>query len=535
MTSFFIVTLIVLPILGGLIAWLGDVIGYRIGRSRRTLFGLRPRATARLIGVMVGAVLPLVGLGVAAVGSEQVRTALLHMDELRNEARQLAEYNDRLRTDRRQLLAKVNDLGSRFNAALERAQSAEKRAAAREKQVQRAQSRLEVVNRRLAESQNRLMLANQRLQFLERQRGQLQQQVDRLEKERQRLDEDLSKARERAAELDRQRRDVLSQLEQTNDQLRDLNQQRTQLGAEAERLRADRDRLADELDDLKRQSEQLYNQIAQYRRNLESTQEALAEQQMQLARAEERIRDAEEYMRRLNERYTSWIREQRIIEESPVVYEPGDEIVRASVSTAQKRAQVEGVLAELLVLANNAAIRRGVLPDATGRALQLVRPLPAHASLEGEPSEQDIIAEVAGRILESTEEGFVVRIRSLERHFLLERRRVLVEMHITPDKVRFRQGEVIDRIRVEPPVKRAEVLRRIFAARGRLREVAAARGLLPDPKTGEYGGLPAEDVMRAVDEVSEARRPVEIRILAARDVRTADPLIVTLEVHRLRG
>jgi hypothetical protein len=59
--------------------------------------------------------------------------------------------------------------------------------------------------------------------------------------------------------------------------------------------------------------------------------------------------------------------------------------------------------------------------------------------------------------------------------------------------------------------------------------------LLPDAKTGEYGGLPAEDVMRAVDEVSEARRPVEIRILAARDVRTADPLIVTLEVHRLRG
>ncbi|MCD6350736.1 MAG: DUF3084 domain-containing protein, partial [Armatimonadetes bacterium] len=60
MTAFFAATLIVLPVLGALIAWLGDVIGYRLGRSRRSLFGLRPRTTARVVGVVVGAALPLV-------------------------------------------------------------------------------------------------------------------------------------------------------------------------------------------------------------------------------------------------------------------------------------------------------------------------------------------------------------------------------------------------------------------------------------------------------------------------------------------
>ena len=62
MSTYTIVALVVLPILGGVIAWMGDVIGYRLGKSRRSLFNLRPRSTARLVGVAVGVVLPLLTL-----------------------------------------------------------------------------------------------------------------------------------------------------------------------------------------------------------------------------------------------------------------------------------------------------------------------------------------------------------------------------------------------------------------------------------------------------------------------------------------
>ena len=62
MSTYTILALVILRILGGIIAWVGDVLGYRLGKSRRSLFGLRPRSTARLVAVSVGVALPLLTL-----------------------------------------------------------------------------------------------------------------------------------------------------------------------------------------------------------------------------------------------------------------------------------------------------------------------------------------------------------------------------------------------------------------------------------------------------------------------------------------
>lgn len=96
MSTFGIFAIIILPILGGLIAWAGDVIGYRLGKSRRSLLGLRPRTTARLVGVTVGVLLPLVGLGTALLGSNDARDAILHIDQLRKEQARLTSQNSQL-------------------------------------------------------------------------------------------------------------------------------------------------------------------------------------------------------------------------------------------------------------------------------------------------------------------------------------------------------------------------------------------------------------------------------------------------------
>ena len=96
MSTFGLFAFIVLPVLGGLIAWAGDVIGYRLGKSRRSLFGLRPRSTARLVGVAVGVALPLAGLLTAIAGSQEAKDALLHMDLLRQQQEQLTAENQTL-------------------------------------------------------------------------------------------------------------------------------------------------------------------------------------------------------------------------------------------------------------------------------------------------------------------------------------------------------------------------------------------------------------------------------------------------------
>jgi len=96
-SAYTIIALIILVATGGLIAWLGDIIGYRLGKRRSSLFGLRPRTTARVVGIAVGAALPLIGLAVAALGSSYVQDALFNIQHLRDQQRSLSIQVEDLR------------------------------------------------------------------------------------------------------------------------------------------------------------------------------------------------------------------------------------------------------------------------------------------------------------------------------------------------------------------------------------------------------------------------------------------------------
>ncbi|MDI6869820.1 MAG: DUF3084 domain-containing protein [Bacillota bacterium] len=74
--------ILVLVVTGGLIAWLGDMIGRKVGRKRLTLFGLRPRHTSVVITVITGILIAGSTLAVMAVVSADVRTALFSMKQL---------------------------------------------------------------------------------------------------------------------------------------------------------------------------------------------------------------------------------------------------------------------------------------------------------------------------------------------------------------------------------------------------------------------------------------------------------------------
>jgi uncharacterized protein (DUF3084 family) len=72
----------VLAVTGGIIAWLGDLIGRKVGRKRLTLFGLRPRHTSIIITVITGILIAGSTLAVLAIVSADVRTALFSMKQL---------------------------------------------------------------------------------------------------------------------------------------------------------------------------------------------------------------------------------------------------------------------------------------------------------------------------------------------------------------------------------------------------------------------------------------------------------------------
>lgn len=88
--------LIVLAVMGGLIAYLGDKIGSKVGKRKIKVMGLRPKYTSILVTIMTGISIAVVTLGVMSVLSENARVALFGMNKLRQQQHVLEEQRDRL-------------------------------------------------------------------------------------------------------------------------------------------------------------------------------------------------------------------------------------------------------------------------------------------------------------------------------------------------------------------------------------------------------------------------------------------------------
>ena len=100
--------------MGGLIAFLGDKIGSKVGKKRMTLFGLRPKYTSIIVTIISGVLISFLTIAVLAVASENVRVALFglnrlyaEMDELNTE---IAAKNQALADGQRQLQERTREV-----------------------------------------------------------------------------------------------------------------------------------------------------------------------------------------------------------------------------------------------------------------------------------------------------------------------------------------------------------------------------------------------------------------------------------------
>ncbi len=106
-----------LVIISGVIAYVGDTVGRRMGRKRLTLFGMRPRHTAVAISVVAGMLITLMTLAVAMAVSKDVKDGFLRVKQMRRRqaelSRQLGVLNkDMARLDKDHRKAE-RDLSSR--------------------------------------------------------------------------------------------------------------------------------------------------------------------------------------------------------------------------------------------------------------------------------------------------------------------------------------------------------------------------------------------------------------------------------------
>ena len=84
-----ILLVLVLIVLAGGIAYLGDRLGGYVGRRRLSLFGARPRTTGAIVGVVAGILIMLTTIGVLALAFQNATRTLLNVQRTLDELNQL--------------------------------------------------------------------------------------------------------------------------------------------------------------------------------------------------------------------------------------------------------------------------------------------------------------------------------------------------------------------------------------------------------------------------------------------------------------
>lgn len=189
-----ITLILVLALMGGLIAYLGDKLGSKIGKKRLRLFGLRPHDTSVVMTILSGILVAALTITVLTISSKEVRTALFGMKKMRAEIASLTTARDQANQELSAQNAKIQELDQKITEATAAADQARQQEAAAKAQMAQAQAQMQQARADLEELQARYNEANDRLQ-------QAQAQVKEAEAARDKLQQDVKSLEDTAKKL----------------------------------------------------------------------------------------------------------------------------------------------------------------------------------------------------------------------------------------------------------------------------------------------------------------------------------------------
>ena len=178
-----------LAVMGGLIAFIADKLGSKIGKK---MFGLRPHDTSVLLTVLSGVLIALFSVGVLAVSSESARTALFGMEKLQKELFRLTSEKN---TAEKEYDKAMNALKEK-NAAIAdldvKIREADAAKTAAEKNLLAANNSLNEVRGQYEATQGALVNAKSEVQSLTEARDKLNEEIKGLQEETDALQQGLA-------------------------------------------------------------------------------------------------------------------------------------------------------------------------------------------------------------------------------------------------------------------------------------------------------------------------------------------------------
>ena len=181
-----------LAVMGGIIAYIADKLGSKIGKKKLSVFGLRPHDTSVLLTVLSGILISLFSVGILAISSESARTALFGMEKLQKELFRLTAEKSTAEDEYNKAMAALKDKNAAIADLDVKIKETDAAKSAAEKNLLAANNSLDEVRGQYKATQGALVNAKNEVQSLTEARDRLNEEIKGLQKETDALQQGLA-------------------------------------------------------------------------------------------------------------------------------------------------------------------------------------------------------------------------------------------------------------------------------------------------------------------------------------------------------
>ena len=537
-----IIALSMTVLMGGIIAYNGDVIGRKFGKKRLSMFGLRPKHTAILITSVTGVLISASTTAAIFLLTPPVRRVMLEGEKAIRDNTKFQRQNVKLSRENVDLTGQRALLQSEVVSERLKVLGLRRKSAAAEKE-------LKMVQAFLASSQRRLRVAEELQRKAESKTAELERKLEPLKK----LAKDLAQGNVKLAEdnsrlttLNRQLTARMEELSKEVAKKAEQNRQYDIANAEVARqneslVRENRtlitrnDELARQRQQLEGVNKELFLKNTSMERINAALSEGASEAEQKLARLRAETQQLEQVLRLSVGAFYSTLEALRT---RPIAVHTGEDLARITVPARSTAAQVRDYLRQLTREASDSARSKGSDPGerATTLAVQIVdkRTLAdtPFGVREVSITEEQQVNQVVSIVSESTVPVCVLAVAAGNS---VKGEPAIIDLQPIADRLVYPRGRMVATKKLnanQPPETVFMDMVKFLKEVGRM---AVERGMIPrlDPSTGEpqVGALDWPELVRLVERVRGYSRTVQVSAVAADDTSASGPLRLEFKVE----
>ena len=551
MTSAYILILVVL-VLGGLIATLGDRLGTKVGKARLSLFKLRPKQTATVVTIITGIMISATTLGVLFASSESLRKGVFQLDDILKKSRQarreLTEVSTqkdqieqelvRARSEQTEAQKQLDEINQFLKEAIDRQSRTAKKLEETQQNIERlqrdfraAQTELKTFSAQAQKLRSEITQLQTEREELLAQREQVQAQIAQRDKEIAARDKQLQQRTGEIQERDRQLQQRDRELQQRTGELKERDQQlqaRTAQLQERERELQQRDEAIAQRDrQIQSRDEQLALQeekLQQRERDIKSRDEAIAEREQQLSQKDSAIQQRDREILERENRLKDLEKQQAFLEENVQVLERNFQVLReGNFAILRNQVLAFGVLRVIEPAASANAVE-SILQKANQAAIELIRP----GASNGEEKVVQITETEVEQLIDKIDDGrdYVVRILAAA-NYLVGERYVQVFADAVVNTVIFKPGEVLAASSLQPDnMTQEEVKERLDLLLAAARFRSKRAGIIGDSIQIGDGSL--SSLLEFIEQLARLDKRTIVQAITADVTYTAGPMKLEL-------